>query len=292
MQKYTLLMDFNNLALRCLFAGHCIEKETKTVDYQIWSFTVFKSIYASLYTFKDAKEVVLAVDDKSWRKIVYPVYKANRAKDESEWPVNWVEFYAYMEEFLEKIKNNLPWKVVKVKSAEADDVIGVLARKVKKEFIIVSADKDYKQLITSNVKMYDPLKKEYVKCSDTERFILEACLHGQKKDNILNVLTPLDWDSEKRVPPMGDKKVSKILDEIGLENWLNEDPKRRERFKQNQQVMDLSHTPQVIVDRTLELYHNYCLPDPSNIIPFIMESGWRGIIDDVHKVESKLLNLY
>ena len=91
---------------------------------------------------------------------------------------------------------------------------------------------------------------------------------------------------------MGEKKAAKILDEIGLERWLDEEPARRERFNQNRQVMDLAYTPQLIIDRTLELYHNYCLPDPSNIIPFIMDSNWRGIIDDVHKVESKLLQLY
>ena len=73
--------------------------------------------------------------------------------------------------------------------------------------------------------MWDPLKKEFIKCANPDRFIVEACLQGQSKDNILNVLTPLNWDEinpGKRKPAMGEKKIEKILDEIGLDKWLTD----------------------------------------------------------------------
>ena len=47
----------------------------------------------------------------------------------------------------EEFKQVLPWKVVQVPRAEADDVIAVLAQTFgDKPTLIVSSDKDYKQL--------------------------------------------------------------------------------------------------------------------------------------------------
>lgn len=293
----TLLFDANNLFLRAAFSPHVAEKsitgDKTIIDYQTWKYTVFNSIYWSLTTLNGASEVVLAVDDRSWRKIVYPVYKANRKKKEDD-PIDWAELYGVMDEYISELRECTPFKIVKVQSAEADDVIGVLARHINKHIVIISSDKDYKQLINKNVQMWDPLKKEFIKCSDPNRFIVETCLQGQSKDNILNVLTPLDWDEVnpgKRKPAMGEKKIEKILDEIGLDKWLT-DNQAHERFKQNRIVMDLAHTPQVIVNRTLDMYNNYSIPSLDNLMEFFARNNWREFTENYINVERKLQELY
>ena len=298
MGNKTLLFDFNNLALRCLFSSHVSEKsltgDATEIDYPTWRFTVFNSVYLALCQFKNVDEIILAVDETSWRKKVYSVYKANRKKKEND-PIDWNTFYSEMNAYIEDLKENIPFKIIQVQSAEADDVIGILCREVNKEFVIISMDRDYKQCLNSRVKMWDPIKKEYIECADPERFVIESCLQGQNKDNIFNVLTPLDFYEKNpegtRRPAMGEKKIEKILDEIGLERWLTEN-NAHARFKENRLVMDLKCSPKILVNRTLEQYNSYLLPDLNNVISFINRQQWRSFSDEIVQVERNLSKLY
>ena len=305
----TLLFDFNNLAIRCFFGMKDVEPESENPDYELWEYLVFKSIYWMLYK-ERVNEVVLAVDDSSWRKKIFPEYKAQRKDKREESKVDWGRFYSVMEDYLDEIKTNLPFKVLKTKFCEADDIIGVLGKN-KENCIVVSADSDYLQL-SDTCKIYHPFRKKYVFTSDTERFITELCLKGQAKDNIFNIKTPIDYPKEKRKPSMGDKQVQKILNE-GLDKFLKQTFKykfeyenkkgenckyegslvARERFELNKKLLDFNCIPEILVNKTLNNYYNYSIKaNPDNLYSYFTKKNWRECLDDFDKFESKLLELY
>ena len=89
-------------------------------------------------------EIVLAYDSKHyWRRDFFPHYKLNRRKARSKDSKDWESIFECLNKIKQEIKDYLPYKVIEVHGAEADDVIGTLAKKYPDEKImIVSGDKD------------------------------------------------------------------------------------------------------------------------------------------------------
>lgn len=145
-------------------------------------------------------EVILCLDNKTkdgyWRNDVYPQYKANRknAKDVSE--VNFQEVFSYTNKLIEQIEKNLPWKVVSVAKAEADDIMLVLAREYSRyeKILIHSPDKDMiqAQRDTENVYQYSSLTKKWLvaehKSDDMDQWITEHVVLGDASDGVPRII--------------------------------------------------------------------------------------------------------
>jgi 5'-3' exonuclease len=97
-----------------------------------------------------------------------------------------------MDEYRKEIEEYFPFKSLKIKNCEADDIIGVLCLNLDRRFHIISTDNDFLQLSSPNITIYNPIKKEEIAHPDPEMFLRELSLMGQRKDNIPNVKTPLD----------------------------------------------------------------------------------------------------
>ncbi len=188
------------------------------------------------------------------------------------------------------IKDCMPFKVVKAKDGEADDVIGTLVNDYPQDFYIISTDKDFLQLCSDRVKIYNPMKKAHVEHPNPELFLVEECLRGQAKDNIYNIKTPLDHPEDKRKPGFGEKAFEKVLAH-GYEKWLDEN-NLRDRFEFNRNLMDLSRVPNEIKKRIKREYDSYKKPNPDNIYKFIDRYGWPEYTENFTNVENKLLELY
>ena len=89
-------------------------------------------------------------------------------------------------------------KLIELETAEADDVIAVLIRKVQrvvgpnhaKKIIIVSGDKDFIQLDSDNVRQYNPILNKYVGKDETPSiYIREHILKGDRSDGVPNILS-------------------------------------------------------------------------------------------------------
>ena len=124
---------------------------------------------------------------KSFRKEVYKEYKANRI----EMPEDLVKQVDY----ITLISNLLGFKTFKLEGYEADDLIALISEKFSKSnktICIVTSDKDLKQLLSSNVCIYDAQKdivitqeifeNEYGIKSEEYKYIL--ALMGDASDNI------------------------------------------------------------------------------------------------------------
>lgn len=288
--KTCLLVDFNNLAIR-----HYLTKDvagfTSNPDLSLWRYTTFNSIYSMLMKFKEIKEVVIAIDDRvSWRKLYFKRYKESRKKKRDKGTINWPLLYAELNDLANQIFNSMPFKVLKIKNAEADDIIGVVCLDGEDKYIVISNDEDYLQLYSNRIRIYNPTKQDFVVCNDTERFLNEKCLIGQPKDDIFNIKTPLDWPVGKRKPGFGIKSAEKVLD-AGLDVWLEQNNLKK-RFHINRNLIDFRRIPKVVKNRILKRYHEYTYPDPENIYHFFKRNRFRGFLEEINHVENRLLQLY
>lgn len=284
------MFDINNLFIRCFFVGS-IGAKTENPDYKLWRFLCVDNIYKSLLRSKDIKEIILAVDwPLSWRKLYCKRYKESRKEIREKSGVNWREFFYQMDELLEDIQEHLPFKVIRVQHAEADDIIAVICMERRGKYTIISTDEDFLQISSPNIKVYNPLAAKYVTCQSTRAFIIEKCLTGQKKDDIFNIKTPLDWPADKRKPSFGKTQLNKVL-KMGYQKWLEEEG-LLERYKINKTLMDFTMIPKTIKTRILNIYDSYELPDPVNFYEFFNRNGYRAYVDEFDKVEKNLLKLY
>lgn len=285
----TNLVDMNNLAVRA-YCTKEIESDTANPNIQLWKYFIVDSIYKSLFK-GDVNEVILAVDDKkSWRKLYWERYKESRKGKRDSSKIDWDLFHSAYRELTEEIQYTLPFKVLLVENAEADDVIGILATKDKGEYVVISNDEDYLQLVSDRVKLYNPNKMTFMECEDTENFIVMKCLTGQPKDDIFNIKTSLDWPLGKRKPGFGEVSAKKVI-AGGYKEWLVEN-NLVERFNVNRTLIDFGRIPNVMRSRILNAYNNYKLADPSMMYGFFSKNKFNGYLEDFTNVESKLLQLY
>jgi len=304
MKDVVILFDFNNLVFRNFFVKD-INAHTTNPDYMLWRYNIFNSIYQSLWKHNNPKELIIAVDDRSsWRKSYFKRYKESRKKQRDKSDVNWKELFKQLDMLVSDLKHYMPFKVIKIRSAEADDVIGVLATVMNDNCVIISNDEDYLQLCSDRVRIYNPGHKEYSECKDPQGFIRKKSYMGQKKDDIFNIITPDDWGQTpetegKRKPGFGEVAFEKVLKE-GTQKWLEKTHKNKwygeidvkANLKRNKILMDFNYIPQTIKGRVCDAYNNYTFPPPSNIYQFFKKYNMRGFLEDFNKVESKLLELY
>lgn len=150
-------------------------------------------------------EIYIIFDGKGgskYRRNIYPEYKAGRKSKQNIKNTKWnsieeKEDHArwQLKRFLEYLEY-LPVKYRIVDGYEADDVIAWMATEYfkdkEKRITIVSTDKDFFQLISDKVEVYNPIKKimynrekfleEYQILP--ENYILYKIFEGDKSDNI------------------------------------------------------------------------------------------------------------
>lgn len=104
--------------------------------------------------------VIFALDNRSWRKDVYPPYKrkrhdANKKKSFEEQEEDKF-FYEAFDEFCAFLKDKTNCTVLSAPLLEADDLIsGWIQNHPNENHVIISTDSDYIQLLAPNVKQYN-----------------------------------------------------------------------------------------------------------------------------------------
>ena len=291
-----ILHDMNNLAVRTVFIKDVTMKDKTTkevinIDWEYWKLIMFSSIYGSIFKIRDASSVVLAVDDRrSWRYDIWKRYKEDRKKKKKNDGFPWDTFFEKYNELLDELRDHMPFKVLRVKSAEADDIIGVIAQTITDPCEVISNDKDYLQLSSNRVKIYNPMTKKHVSHPNPEMFLIEQCLQGQAKDSIFNIKTSLDHPEGKRKPGFGPKAFEKVV-VYGWKQWLK-DNNLQERYIFNRRLMDFALIPNKIKETIMDDYEGYEYPHPDNIWKFIKKQEWPDFIDGFNMLEQKMLRLY
>ena len=144
-------------------------------------------------------DIVICLDNGLggyWRRDVYHAYKANRKPGRDESEIEYKEVFEDLAHLINELKNNVPWKVIDVPRAEADDIMLVLAREYGKyeKVLIHSPDKDLIQAQKDNegVFQYSSLTKKWLvpenKHDHMEQWLQEHVVLGDAGDNVPKVV--------------------------------------------------------------------------------------------------------
>lgn len=243
-----ILVDGSSMIFRAYYAipGH-LRTKTGLHTNAIYGFT---NMFTKLLGGKTPEygAVVFDPPGKSFRAEEYSEYKAQRPKmaDDLAEQLPWIDKVVEVHNFPQ----------LRVPGFEADDVIGTLTRQAVErgmEVHIISADKDFAQLISDKVKMVDTLrdisydpelvrKKWGVK---PEMFIDFLALIGDKIDNVPGV------------PGIGPKTATSLLERFGdvegvLANLDQLKGKQKQNLEENRENALLSKRL-VTIDCQVEL---------------------------------------
>ena len=226
-------------------------------------------------------ELVLCCDGRnSWRREHFPLYKAGRKTTRDSSSKDWTQIFESLDTIKSELKEYFPYKYIEVEAAEADDVIGVLAKSWNEPIMIISSDKDFIQLqVKENVKQYSPITKKIVNDTNPERYLREHILRGDSSDGIPNFLSADDCIVEKiRQTPITKKKIDLWIDQ-NPEDFCNEEQLRN--YHRNMKLIDLQYTPSNIVDQIGKQYDEIPKGKRSGLLNFFIERKLNNLIESI-----------
>jgi DNA polymerase-1 len=203
-----MIVDALNLAFRWKHSGakEFVDDYLATVD--------------SLRRSYKAAKVIITCDQgsSSYRKGIYPEYKANRAEKQAlQTPEEEAAFQAFFEEFMcviamyEEVDD---YPLIRFDKVEADDTAAYITRRaVKKGYkvVLISSDRDWDLLIAENVMRFSYVTRKEITLENwnehypyaPDDHISIKCLMGDSGDNVPGVTG------------IGPKKAHALVQEFG-----------------------------------------------------------------------------
>ena len=276
-----ILIDLNQVCIANILQEI---KQLKKIEPLLVKHMILSTLLFYRRKFRDQYgDLVICCDSKkSWRKDIFPFYKANRKSTRAKDDIDWNGIFEVINSITQDLKSKFPYAVISVDQAEADDIIGVLAKNYyrNEKVMIVSSDKDFLQLQKYySVEQYSPTQKKLLQSSSPYQYLKEHIMKGDRGDGIPNFLS----DDDTYVT---DKRSKKIL-KTKLEAWTNLDPtefcneKMMRGWKRNQQLVDLSHTPQDIKQKIVDQYDTYEYNQRDKLLNYFIQNKLRNLIEHI-----------
>ena len=235
-----------------------VMKRLESVDY------IAKENFQRELDEADAIDIIFAMDDRlshSFRKDLYPEYKAQRALVKRQYQIYPIKDYIVDVIFKElDVEHEYGYHLVKVEGAEGDDVIATTLIKLKDNYIgmfLIASDHDFLQI--DGLRMFDMFGKEAKRelggeSVDAHDFLVGKILMGDRSDNIKQVFT--------RCGPKTALKWTK--DKDALRNTLKEDHNLASRYLLNKKMISFEEIPETLSNKILKtvnesLYKNLTL---------------------------------
>ena len=237
---------------------------------------------------KQYGEMVIACDSKNvWRREVFPNYKAgrkaNRAKSEHDWDA----IFSILHNIKDEIKAFLPYKVIEIETAEADDIIATLIKKTKrviapehkKNILILSGDKDFIQLHEPNVKQYNPVLNKFVgKGENPSIYIKEHIFKGDRSDGIPNILSDDNVFVEgRRQKPLSKKKINNWVNDVFFYTHFTEEEEKN--YNRNRNLIDLSCIPQELEVKINNEFNDVKVASRDKILGYFINKKLKTLIE-------------
>lgn len=200
----------------------------------------------------DEIDIVFAMDDKlshSFRKTLYPEYKAHRALVKRQFQLQPIKDYIVDVIFKElDVEHEHGYHLVKVEGAEGDDVIATTIMRLKDNYVgmvLIASDHDFLQI--DGLREFDLFGKEAKRdlggeIVSAKDYLVGKILMGDRSDNIQQVFlrcgpkTALKWTKDKDA----------------LKKTLKEDHSLAARYLLNKKMIDFNSIPQELSDKILE----------------------------------------
>lgn len=251
------------------------------VDEDLFRHMVLNTIRAYNKRFSaDYGEMVIACDaPRSWRKDVFPYYKANRKKAREKSEIDWSALFDSLNKVREEIKEHFPYRVIQVERAEADDVIGALvANYYGQPILIISGDKDFVQLQNyMNVKQFDPIRKKFITHNNPSMFVKEHIMKGDLGDGVPNFLSRDDtFVTGGRQKPLRSDKLN-LWTNMNPQDFCDDNMLRN--YKRNEQLVDLSYTPKEIVERVISEYETQAGKKRDKLLNYFIQYRLKNLME-------------
>lgn len=269
------LFDMSQLALATALVNF---PDKEKINKNMVRHLILNTVKFNVKKFKaEYPNVILCFDNAEggyWRRDYGYFYKKNRgqARDASTW--DWEGYFDGMKSIVEEFPKYMPYTSLNIKRIEADDIIGILTKKLALDGVpvmIVSSDGDYPQLQQfPDVKQWAPQLKKFVKPKhgSPRMDLFYKLLKGDKKDNVASVRVRSDFwytrQEKENTPPMKTSVIEECcaadneqqIKEI-LEKAYPDNKDIFARFKENQIMIDMNCMPDDIVAQIMTSYNEY-----------------------------------
>ena len=253
-----IIFDFNQVAIANLMEQ--IGSSKTAVDESLVRHMILNTIrtYVKKFKVEYGPDVIIACDNKKyWRREIFPYYKANRKKSRESSGHDWNSIFECLNKIRDELREHSPYKVIEVDTAEADDIIAVLAMRnsATEKIMILSSDKDFAQLQKfPNVEQYSPILKKFIKEPLPSAQLKQLVIRGDKSDGIPNILSKDDVFIEGvRQKPITEAKII---------NWMNQKPEEfcteemLRNYNRNEILIDLTRIPENLKQNIIDTYES------------------------------------
>ena len=276
-----ILIDLNQVCIANILQEI---KQIKKIEPLLVKHMILSTLLFYRRKFKDQYgDLVICCDSKrSWRKDIFPFYKANRKSNRQKDDIDWNGIFEVINSLTNDLVKQFPYAVIQVDQAEADDIIGTLVKNYYRDqkIMIVSSDKDFLQLQKYfNVDQYSPTQKKLLQSKDPNGYLREHIMKGDRGDGVPNFLS----DDDTFVT---DKRSKKIL-KTKLEAWKTLDPiefcdeKMLRGWKRNEQLVDLTHTPIDIKQKIVDKFDTYEYNRRDKLLNYFIQNKLRNLIEHI-----------
>ena len=235
---------------------------------------------------KEYGEMVIACDSKNvWRREIFPNYKAGRKATREKSQHDWDAIFSMLHTIKDEIRSFLPYKVIELETAEADDIIATLVKRIQnqvgpnheKKVLILSGDKDFIQLHGPNVKQYNPVLNKFVgKGEDPVIYIKEHILKGDRSDGVPNVLSDDNVFVEgRRQRPLSKKKIESWVNEVFM-TFTEEEQKN---YSRNRKLIDLSCIPPELEEKIINEFIDAKVASRDKILNYFITKKLKTLIE-------------
>ena len=283
-----VLVDLSPVSYASLMM-HLAMTKSRVADPDLVRHMILNSLRSYRRMFRDDfGELVICCDSYSWRYDAFPHYKCRRATTKSASDYDWEELDRIMKMVRDEIKENMPYKVLQVLKAEADDIIGTICQEHGTilggdPILIISGDKDFAQLHRfGNVRQYGPVQqKDYITVANPEAHLREMIIRGDPGDDVPNIFSDDDTfaNPSKRQTPISKKN---------MEMWINANPssfcttdKLRRNYARNKLLVDLSQTPTDLQKGILDVYETTTPAKRSKVFSYFVSKKLRTLTESI-----------
>jgi len=273
-----ILIDNNQIVIACAF--HIIKQKSE-LDVDMLRHMVLNSyrMYRKKFHGKYGELVICHDAGNYWRKDFFSNYKANRKKKMRESDHNWNDIFESLNLLRDELKENLPYKSIMVDRTEADDIIAVLSKTSDEQVMIISSDKDLKQLMKyPNVRQYSPTKKDFIESLDPEDELIEHIIRGDSSDGIPNIFSDDDSiiNENKRQTPCRKKKIKEVLEDISVWSKTHE-------WQRNQTLIDLNFIPEEYESNILDEFKKEPKGKRGNLLNYFIKYNLMNFVDCIEE---------
>ena len=262
MEIIMILVDLNQVMISNLMVQIGGQKNVE-LDEGLFRHMILNSLKAARKKFNGSfGELVICCDDKNfWRRQRFENYKANRKKYREQSDIDWSNVFNILNKVRDEIDTYFPYKVIRVSTAEADDIIATLVKLNHEEpTLILSGDKDFIQLHKyPKVKQYDPVHKRWIKDKDPSRYLIEHIARGDRGDGIPNYISSDScFVNGTRQKPLRAKYLSKLEGTVDQVENSFEDEEEKRGWIRNRMLIDLEYIPE---DIQQQVVNKFDVPD-------------------------------